>query len=177
MSSKLPQIKVFHLVIEIMFNLLLVSSLEVNGLSQKYSRLRCLLRVKDLVICFYLGWAGSILQFRQYIIKVGSMSWLLTCGSSITLSLPSYTGAALKRELNLCNCYLSLLYFWPQLRGVRGVFFWVLRNLQEICELRQPHGQNFLRRRCQGRTKVLKTHSAVQTRTRTILQYILSHIL
>ena len=29
---------------------------------QKYSRLRCLLRVKDLVICFYLGWSGSIVK-------------------------------------------------------------------------------------------------------------------
>ena len=38
--------------------------------TQKYSRLRCLLRVKGLVICFYLGWSGSILQFRQNIIKV-----------------------------------------------------------------------------------------------------------
>ena len=41
---------------------------------QKYSRLRCLLRVKGLVICFHLGWSGSILQFRQNIIKVGSKS-------------------------------------------------------------------------------------------------------
>ena len=76
-----------------------------------YSRLRCLLCVKGLVICFYLGWSGSILQFRQNIIKVGSKSWLLTCSSNITLSLPSYTGSALKRELNFCNGYLSLLYF------------------------------------------------------------------
>ena len=80
--------------------------------SKKYSRLRCLLRVKSLVFCFYLGWSGSILQFRQNIIKVGSKSWLLTCSSNIILSLPSYTGSALKRELNFCNCYLSLLYFW-----------------------------------------------------------------
>ena len=70
-----------------------------------------MLRVKGLVICFYLGWSGSILQFRQNIIKVGSKSWLLTCSSNITLSLPSYTGSALKRELNFCNGYLSLLYF------------------------------------------------------------------
>ena len=83
--------------------------------AQKYSRLRCLLRVKGLVICFYLGWSGSILQFRQNIIKVGSKSWLLTCSSNITLSLPSYTGSALKRELNFCNGYLSLLYFWSRL--------------------------------------------------------------
>ena len=76
--------------------------------TQKYSRLRSLLRVKGLVVCFYLGWSGSTLQFRQNIIKVGSKSWLLTCNSNITLSLPS----ALKRELNFCNGYLRLLYFW-----------------------------------------------------------------
>ena len=46
--------------------------------SQKYNRLRCLLRVKGLLFCFYLGWSGSILQFRQNIIMVGSKSWLLT---------------------------------------------------------------------------------------------------
>ena len=51
--------------------------------SQKYSRLKCLLLVKNLMICFYLGWSGSI-QFRQNIIKVGSKSWLLTCISNIT---------------------------------------------------------------------------------------------
>ena len=85
-----------------------------QGQGQKYSRLRCLLRVKGLVIFFYLGLSGSILQFRQNIIKVGSKSWLLTCSSNITLSLPSYTGSALKRELNFCNGYLSLLYFWAQ---------------------------------------------------------------
>ena len=78
---------------------------------QNYSRLRCLLRVKGSVICFYLGWSGSILQFRQNKIKVGSKSWLLTCSSNITLSLPSYTGSALKREIHFCNGYLSLLYF------------------------------------------------------------------
>ena len=83
-----------------------------QGWLQKYSRLRCSLHVKGLVICFYLGWSGSILQFRQNIIKVGWKSWLLTCSSNITLSLPSYTGSALKRELNFCNGYLSLLYFW-----------------------------------------------------------------
>ena len=38
-------------------------------------------------------------------------SWLLTCSSNITFSLPSYTGSALKRGLNFCNSYLSLLYF------------------------------------------------------------------
>ena len=60
---------------------------------------------------FGLVWSGSILQFRQNIIKVGSKSCLLTCSSNITLSLPSYTGSALKKELNFCNGYLSLPYF------------------------------------------------------------------
>ena len=49
---------------------------------------------------FGLGWSGSILQFRQDIIKVGSKSWPLTCSSNITLSLPLYTGSSLKKELN-----------------------------------------------------------------------------
>jgi hypothetical protein len=31
-------------------------------------------RVKSFVICFYLGWSRSILQFRQNITKVGSKS-------------------------------------------------------------------------------------------------------
>ena len=61
---------------------------------------------------FYVGWSGSILQFRQNIIKVGSKSWILTCSSNITLSIPSYTGSALKMELNCFSAYLSLLYFW-----------------------------------------------------------------
>ena len=135
---------------------------------QKYSRLRCLLRVKGLLICYYLGLCGRILQFGQNIIKVGSKSWLkygfckkyfdrnepltswtllspvffqiradleknggqkcsigqrfiftevtfckihilVTCSSNITLSLSSYTGSALKRELNFYNGYFSLL--------------------------------------------------------------------
>ena len=43
---------------------------------------------------------------------------VLTCSSNITLSLPSYTGSALKRELNFCNGYLSLLYFWMELSKI-----------------------------------------------------------
>ena len=46
---------------------------------QEYSRLRCLLLVKALTICFYLGWSGSTLPIRTNIIKVSSKSWLLTC--------------------------------------------------------------------------------------------------
>ena len=72
------------------------------------------------MICFFLGWSGSVLQFRQNIIKVGSKSWLLTCSNNTTLSLPSYTGSALKRELNFCNGYLSLLYFLSCLTKAYG---------------------------------------------------------
>ena len=68
------------------------TSARFDSSTQKHSRLRCLVRVKGLVICFYLVWSGSILQFRQNIIKVGSKSWLLTCSSDIILSQPSYTG-------------------------------------------------------------------------------------
>ena len=50
---------------------------DIKTLGQKYSILRCLLHVKGLVICFYLGWSGSILQIRTNMIKVGSESWLL----------------------------------------------------------------------------------------------------
>ena len=46
----------------------------VKGMPQKYSRLRCLLRVKGLVICFYLGWFGSALLITKHIIKIGSKS-------------------------------------------------------------------------------------------------------
>ena len=47
-------------------------------LKKKPCRLRCLLHVKDLAICFYFGWSGSILEIRnKLIIKVGSKSWLL----------------------------------------------------------------------------------------------------
>ena len=44
--------------------------------------------------------------------KVGSKPRLLTCISNITLSLPSLYFSESKRELNFCNGYLSLLYFW-----------------------------------------------------------------
>ena len=37
---------------------------------------------------------------------------------NIALSLPSYTGSALKRELNICNGCLSLLYFCLYVRRI-----------------------------------------------------------
>ena len=79
----------------------------IHPAKQKYSRPRCLLLVKGLVICFYLGWSGSTLPIRTNIIKVGSNSWLLICSSNITLSLPSYIGSDWQRELNFHNGYLS----------------------------------------------------------------------
>ena len=57
--------KLLDLAHENMANILSGHGIGVNIQGQKYSRLRCLLRVKGLVICFYLGWSGSILQFRQ----------------------------------------------------------------------------------------------------------------
>ena len=58
---------------------------------------------------FGLLWQYSSVQTKYN--KGRSKSWLLTCRSNITLSLPSYTGSALKRELIFCSDYLSLLYF------------------------------------------------------------------
>ena len=66
-------------------------------------------RCGDLFL-FGLVWQYSSIQ--KNIIKVGAKSWMLTCSCHITLSLPFYTDPDLKRELNFCNGYLSLLYFW-----------------------------------------------------------------
>ena len=92
--------------------------------TQKYSKLRCLLGVKGLLICFYLDWFGS-------------KSWLLTCSNDITLSLPSYTGYDLKTELNLCNGYLSLLYFWLVSFGV-PISWGLLNSINTFCLGRCP---------------------------------------
>jgi hypothetical protein len=73
---------------------------------------------------FIWGWSDSILQFRQNIIKVGSKSWLLICSSNITLNPPSYTGSALKRELNFCISYRSLLYFWIEISNASPKSHW-----------------------------------------------------
>ena len=76
-------------------------------------------QIKMLVMCqrfgdlflFGLVWQYSTNQNQYDKGKCKIKSWLLTCSSNITLSLHSYTGSALKRELNFCNGYLSLLYF------------------------------------------------------------------
>ena len=59
---------------------------------------------------FGLVWQYSLIQ--KNIMKVDSKPRLLICISNITLSILLYTCSALKRELNFCNGYLSLLYFW-----------------------------------------------------------------
>ena len=71
-----------------------------------------------LVTCQRLGdWFlfGPVWPYssnQKNIIKVGAKSWMLTYSCHITLSLPFYTVPDSKRELNFCNGYLSLLYFW-----------------------------------------------------------------
>ena len=74
-------------------------------------------QTKMLVTCerfgnlflFGLVWQCSSVQKKYN--KVDSKSWLITCRSDITYSLPSYTGSGLKKELKFCNGYLSLMYF------------------------------------------------------------------
>ena len=58
-----------------------------------------------------LVWKYSSVQ-TKYIKGRFKVMRLLTCSRNINLSLSSYTGSALKRELNFRNYYISLLYFW-----------------------------------------------------------------
>ena len=96
-----------------MTNSLLPSPRE--NLSDKDSRAYILAKIQESKILINCQRFGDLflfrLVFRQNIIMVGSKSRLLTWSSNITLSLPSYSGSAVKRELNFCNGYLSLLYF------------------------------------------------------------------
>ena len=71
---------------------------------QKYNRLRCLLRVKVLVIC-YLVWQYSTNQ-NQY--DKGRFKEPLTCSSKITLSLPSYTCSTFVTAIIVC-CIFFLM--------------------------------------------------------------------
>ena len=61
------QLGYLDLNVELLSNLSIakLSKIHLNTLGQKYSRLRYLIHVKGLAICFYLGWSGSILQFRK----------------------------------------------------------------------------------------------------------------
>ena len=65
-----------------------------------------------LVTCQRLG---DFLFF--FLTKVGSKSWLLTCSGIITLSLPSYNGSALKRELTT----VSTTNFTSKALGIRAI--------------------------------------------------------
>ena len=97
-------------------------------------------QTKMLVTCQRFGdlcLSGSILQYRQNIIKVGSKSWVLSCSSNITLSLPPYNGSTLKRELNFCNGYLSLLYFciWKYYVVTKWVLGWKAQHFFSLSAL------------------------------------------
>ena len=70
----------------------------IHGVRTKIQHTKMLVTCQKFVDLFLFG---LVWQFRQNILKVGSKSWLLTCSSNITWSLPSYTGSALKRELHI----------------------------------------------------------------------------
>ena len=65
------------------------------------------------------------------------------------LSLPSYTDSALKRELNFCNVYLSLLYFglwcivmletWKTNKAPKSLFWPIFANF-DLCQDDQFEG-------------------------------------
>ena len=74
---------------------------------QKCSRLICLLHVRFGELFLF----GQVWQYSSVQTKYDKGRYVLTCSSNITLSLLSYAGSALKRELNFCNGYISLLYF------------------------------------------------------------------
>ena len=54
------------------------------------------------------------------------MAWLLTC----SLSLSSFTGSALKRELNFCNGYLSICFIFVSSCSGAKTESLILWNLQ-----------------------------------------------
>ena len=94
-----------------MTNSLLPSPRE--NLSDKDSRAYILANIQESRILITCQRSGDLflfrLVFRQNIIMVGSKSRLLTWSSNITLSLPSYSGSAVKRELNFCLLYFCIL--------------------------------------------------------------------
>ena len=98
--------------------------------TQKISRLRCLLRVKRLVICLYLGGSGSILQIRTNISNKSGFKVMATYLQQYYNFEHTFIHCFcfVQRELNCCNDYLSLLYFcWQQidLQGkipIQGIF-------------------------------------------------------
>ena len=81
-------------------------------LQPKIQQTKMLVRCQRFGDWFFLGLVWQYSSIQKNIIKVGAKSLMLTCSYHITLSLPFYTDPDLKRELNFCNGYLSLLYFW-----------------------------------------------------------------
>ena len=73
-------------------------------------------------VLFLFGLVGqySSVQTKYNKGRFKVMTTQLTCSSNINLSLHSYTVSALQRELNFCNGYLSLLYFWSCLTKAYG---------------------------------------------------------
>ena len=58
-------------------------------------------------------WAGLAVFFDSEKYNKGRCKVMdASCSCYTTLSLPFYTDPDSKRELNFCNGYLSLLYFW-----------------------------------------------------------------
>ena len=78
----------------------------------KIQQTKMLVRCQIFGDLFLFGLVWQYSSIQKNIMKVGSKPWLLTCISNITLSLPSLYFSESKRELNFCNGYLSLLYFW-----------------------------------------------------------------
>ena len=64
-SSLLPPVTIFFLFLTFKWR-------------PKIQQTKCLLLVKGLVICFYLGWSSSILQFRQEVIYISRFKVMAT---------------------------------------------------------------------------------------------------
>ena len=83
------------------------------NLQPKIQQTKMLVMYQRFVDLFLFGlvWQYSSVQTKY---DKGRFKVRATCSSNITLSLPSYTGSALKRGVKFCNGYLSLLYFCLQ---------------------------------------------------------------
>ena len=97
---------------------------------------------------FLFGLVQQYSSIQKNIIKVGAKSWMLTCSYHITLSLPFYTDPDTKRELNFCNGYLSLLYFWVLtliivLSIIHNIIKYIISPTGENVVLRAKYQQSF----------------------------------
>ena len=91
---------------------ILVTNFDLYYVIAKMQQTKMLVRCQIFGDLFLFGLVWQYSSIQKNIMKVGSKPWLLTCISNITLSLPSLYFSESKRELNFCNGYLSLLYFW-----------------------------------------------------------------